>query len=172
MPAAFRTTRVVEFADTDMAGIIHFAAFFRYMEAAEHEFLRSRGLSVAWRDAASDPVGFPRVSASCDYRTPARFQDVLDIAVTPARVGRKSVTYEFEFTRQGEPIARGQITAVCCRTTPDHGCPMAPGRRRYQRYRVHMRADARNTGVRSPGWRRATTASWAGGRYRTWWVFT
>src|SRR5213078_989612 len=46
MPAVFRTTRRVEFADTDMAGIVHFANFFRYMESAEHEFLRSHGLSV------------------------------------------------------------------------------------------------------------------------------
>ena len=46
MPAPFRTTRRVEFADTDMAGIVHFANFFRYMEAAEVEFLRARGLSV------------------------------------------------------------------------------------------------------------------------------
>src|SRR5215831_6794970 len=47
MPEPFRTQRRVEFADTDMAGIVHFANFFRYMEAAEVEFLRSRGLSVA-----------------------------------------------------------------------------------------------------------------------------
>ena len=43
----FTTTRRVEFGDTDMAGIMHFANFFRFMEAAEPDFLRSLGLSVA-----------------------------------------------------------------------------------------------------------------------------
>ena len=36
----FQTTRRIEFGDTDMAGIVHFANFFRFMEAAECEFLR------------------------------------------------------------------------------------------------------------------------------------
>ena len=47
MTEPFRTTRRIEFADTDMAGIVHFANFFRFMEAAEVEFLRARGVSVA-----------------------------------------------------------------------------------------------------------------------------
>jgi acyl-CoA thioester hydrolase len=46
MPEPYRTTRLVEFHDTDMAGIMHFASFFVYMESAEHELLRSMGLSV------------------------------------------------------------------------------------------------------------------------------
>ena len=46
MPTPFHTSRFVEFSDTDMAGIMHFSAFFRYMEAAEHELLRSLGFSV------------------------------------------------------------------------------------------------------------------------------
>src|SRR5947208_2013483 len=63
MTAPFRTTRRVEFADTDMAGIVHFSAFFRFMESAEHEFLRARGLSVVL-DWDGEHLGFPRVAAS------------------------------------------------------------------------------------------------------------
>jgi YbgC/YbaW family acyl-CoA thioester hydrolase len=111
----FSTTRRVEFGDTDMAGIMHFANFFRFMEVAETEFLRARGLSVAWHDAGQR-VGFPRVSASCDYVKPARFEDVLEIGVTLERIGSKSVTYRFDFTRGGEAIAVGRMSAVCCRS--------------------------------------------------------
>ena len=42
----FTHQRQVEFAETDMAGIVHFANFFRWMESAEHAFLRSLGHSV------------------------------------------------------------------------------------------------------------------------------
>ena len=79
MAATFRTTRLVEFGDTDMAGIVHFARFFEYMEAAEHALLRSLGLSVVM-DWEGEPISFPRVSASCDYFRPARFEDLLTIA--------------------------------------------------------------------------------------------
>ena len=114
----YHTTRRIEFADTDMAGIVHFANFFRFMEAAEVEFLRARGLSVhmVWEDL---PLGFPRVSASCDYLRPVFFEDVLDSAVTLENLGRKSVTYAFEFSRGGTVIARGRLASVCGRVRED-----------------------------------------------------
>ena len=112
--AVFRTTRRIEFGDTDMASIVHFSNFFRFMESAECEFLRTRGLSVKM-EWEGETIGFPRVSASCDYVSPARFEDVLDVAVTIARIGAKSVTYAFEFTRGSERIALGKVTSVCCR---------------------------------------------------------
>jgi YbgC/YbaW family acyl-CoA thioester hydrolase len=116
----FTTTRRVEFGDTDMAGIVHFANFFRYMESAETEFLRSRGLTVSWRDELGK-IGLPRVSATCDFFKPARFEDVLTIAVTVEKVGTKAVSYRFDFSNErGEPVAVGRITAVLCRTVaPD-----------------------------------------------------
>jgi acyl-CoA thioester hydrolase len=119
-PIVFRTTRRIEFADTDMAGMVHFANFFRFMESAEVEFLRSRGLSVSlpWE---GQRIGFPRVSAACDYLKPARFQDLLDVAVSIERIGSKSVTYGFEFTKDGAAVARGQVCSVCCRVLEDHG---------------------------------------------------
>jgi acyl-CoA thioester hydrolase len=114
----FRVSRRVEFHDTDMAGIVHFSNFFRYMEFAEREFLRVRGISftLPWE---GEHLGFPRVSATCDYIRPARFDDLLDIAVTIDRLGEKSVTYAFEFTRGSEVLARGKVTSVCCRVGSD-----------------------------------------------------
>jgi acyl-CoA thioester hydrolase len=114
MGTAFVTSRRVEFADTDAAGIMHFAAFFRLMEQAEHELLRSVGLSVVASDVEG-PIGWPRVNARCDFQSPAHFEDVLTIEVRVARLGEKSVTYRHQFTRDGALLATGEITAVCCR---------------------------------------------------------
>ena len=113
MAGPFHTTRIVEFSDTDMAGIVHFAAFFRFMEAAEHAFLRSLGLSVVM-EWEGQKVSFPRVSAACDFLRPARFGDELTISVDVEKVGRSSVTYAFGFTKGHEEVARGRITAVLC----------------------------------------------------------
>ncbi len=120
MATGFTTTRRVEFGDTDMAGIVHFANFFRYMEAAETDFLRSRGLSVSWLDGDTR-YGFPRVSTGCDFQKPAKFEDVLTVAVTIEKIGRKSLSYRFDFTRGDDAIAVGRITSVFCRAGgPDH----------------------------------------------------
>jgi acyl-CoA thioester hydrolase len=121
MAVPFRISRRVDFCDTDMAGIIHFSNYFRYMEYAEVAFLRARGLSVVMI-SASEPVSFPRVSASCDFLHPVRFDDVVEITVRVERVGRKSVTYAFDFSHDGNEVARGRISAVCCRMNPGgHG---------------------------------------------------
>jgi acyl-CoA thioester hydrolase len=115
----FSVQRLVEFADTDMAGIVHFASFFRYMEAAEHAYLRACGLSVftTWE---GQKITFPRVSASCDFVRPARFEDVLDIEVGVEKIGRTSVRYGLLFSHDGEKVAQGQITTVLCRVRDDH----------------------------------------------------
>lgn len=110
----FITTRRVEFGDTDMAGIVHFSQFFRYMEAAETDFLLARGLTVAWEEGGVR-YGFPRVAAACDYSRPARFGDILSVTVTVERIGNKSVTYRHEFAASGTPVAVGRITVVYSR---------------------------------------------------------
>ena len=117
--STFRTSRIVEFSDTDMAGIVHFAGFFRFMEAAEHAYLRACGLSVygPWQ---GQTITFPRVSATCDFAKPARFQEELTIEVGVDRIGRTSITYGFAVFRAEEELARGKITAVLCRVRDDH----------------------------------------------------
>jgi acyl-CoA thioester hydrolase len=109
----YRTRRRVEFADTDMAGIVHFARFFVFMETAEHEFLRALGTAV---NLAVDgrTIGWPRVAAACDYLSPARFGDELDISLQVLRKGTTSLTYGFEIARAEVPVARGRVTTVCC----------------------------------------------------------
>lgn len=120
MASPFTVTRRVEFGDTDMAGIVHFPNFFRYMEAAETSFLRARGLSVSWFQDGTK-YGFPRVSVACDYQRPARFEDELAIAVTLEKVGRKSVTYRFDVSHAGQPVAVGRMTAVFARSDQKGG---------------------------------------------------
>lgn len=118
MHPSFQVQRRVEFCETDAAGIAHFSAFFQYMEQAEHALLRHLGLSVNWRDDEGT-IGWPRVHAECDYVGAVKFEDLLDVSVCVERLGDKSVTYAFEFTLSQRPVARGKVTAVCCRIVHD-----------------------------------------------------
>jgi len=121
MPYEFRLKRRVEFAETDMAGIVHFSNFFRYMEMAEHEFLRSLGLSVH-ACIEGRVVAWPRIHAECSYQAPARFEDELEIVLSVRQKRTKSVTYDFSFLKDGEKrIATGTVTAVCATLDPVTG---------------------------------------------------
>ncbi len=117
MAAEFRLTRRVQFAETDMAGVLHFANYFRYMEEIEHAFWRSLDLSVYLRDREPH-ISWPRVAVQCDYSTPLRFEDEVELCMKITNVGTKSLGYEVEFLHRGERCALGKITAVCCVTGP------------------------------------------------------
>lgn len=113
----FRTQRRVEFADTDMARIVHFSRFFDFMEAAEHEFVRSLlgdGRQVHFEHEGHE-IGWPRGRVQCEFHSPARLGDVVDIRVRVVRKGSKSLTYRFDLSVEGRRVAVGQITAICCR---------------------------------------------------------
>lgn len=114
----YTTQRIVEFSDTDMAGIMHFASFFHYMESVEHEFLRSLGLSI-YTKVDGDSISFPRVSAKCDFQSPAMCEDVLDAVLVVKRIGRSSLTYRIDFQHDHRPVATGEVTCVCCRIFHD-----------------------------------------------------
>jgi len=117
MPYEYKTKRKIEFADTDLAGIVHFARFFVFMETTEHEFLRSLGTSVSTQ-LDGENIGWPRLSASCEYLSPLRFEEEVSIHLTVWRKGRKSMTYRFLFKKDDEVVARGQMSSVCCICNP------------------------------------------------------
>jgi acyl-CoA thioester hydrolase len=118
MPYEFKMRRRIEFAETDLAGIVHFSNFFRMMEATEHAFFRSLGFSIHSHDDDDEPgkaLGWPRASASCDYLRPLRFEDEVDIQLLVADVRNRSIRYEFIFRKaaDGSEVARGTMAAVC-----------------------------------------------------------
>ncbi len=117
MSAEYRTTRRIEFADTDMAGIAHFSRFIVFMEAAEHEFLRSLGLSVHLHHAG-DIISWPRLKTSCEYFRPVYFEDLLDIHLQIVHRGNKSLGYQFDFYKGEDHIARGELKVACCICNP------------------------------------------------------
>ena len=74
----YRFRRRVQFYETDVAGIVHFSWFYRYMEEAEHALWREAGLSIHPHDSE---IGWPRVSASFDFHRALRFEDEFDVEV-------------------------------------------------------------------------------------------
>jgi YbgC/YbaW family acyl-CoA thioester hydrolase len=108
----FSITHRVQFYETDMAGVVHFANYFRWMELVEHDFLRSLGLSVMMTHEAVD-IGWPRVACSCEFFKPARFEDEITLKLRITKVGGKSLSYDVDFYKGDELLAQGKLTSVC-----------------------------------------------------------
>jgi YbgC/YbaW family acyl-CoA thioester hydrolase len=98
-----------------MAGIVHFSNFYRYMEEAEHAFLRSRGLRIKVEQPDGSVVGWPRVRGTCSFVSPAFYEDELEIEVRIDRRGVKSLTLGFVIRRGAQQLATGELKTVCCR---------------------------------------------------------
>lgn len=113
-PCHFRMDRRVQFAEVDMAGVMHFSNYFRMMEEVEHAFYRSMGLSIMMRDADAE-IGWPRARVSCEYLAPVRFEDIVELRLRVTHIGTKSVGYEIDLLKDGEMIASGTVRKVCCR---------------------------------------------------------
>jgi len=122
MASFFETTRRVEFCETDMAGIVHFANFYRWMEQVEHDFFRSLGLSIVRHLPDGSTIGWPRVTANCRFESPARYEDILTLRLTVSRLGVKSITYDVAIRNGDRSVARGSMKTVCCVVRP--GLPM------------------------------------------------
>lgn len=118
MPSEYRLKRRVNFYETDMAGIVHFSWFFRYMEEAEHAMWREAGLTIA----DGPGVAWPRVEASFEYHRPLRFDDEFEVHLRIVGKDAQTIHYEGMVTIGEIRIATGRIAVRCVSRKP--GEPM------------------------------------------------
>ncbi|OLC50995.1 MAG: hypothetical protein AUH43_03675 [Acidobacteria bacterium 13_1_40CM_65_14] len=111
----YRFRRRVQFYETDVAGIVHFSWFFRYMEEAEHALWREAGLSIHPPDS---DIGWPRIATSFEFVRPLRFEDEFDVHLRVAEMTKKTIRYECTLTKNDEKIASGSMTIACVRKKP------------------------------------------------------
>jgi acyl-CoA thioester hydrolase len=80
----------VGFSDTDAQGIVYYGRYLPYFDLARVEY--HRHLKLLQVDGQHEPV---MRASEIDYVAPARFDDLLEVFVRLARIGRTSTTYEF-----------------------------------------------------------------------------
>lgn len=107
MPYHFSTEVRVRLPETDAMGIAFHGSFFTYFDVGRMDYLRNLGLTEANRPTK----GFSNVvvHASCDFKSPARFDDPLVIHVRISEIGRTSFRFEFEIRnkRENRLVAEG-----------------------------------------------------------------
>lgn len=101
----------VFYEDTDMAGIVYHANYLRYIERARSDWVRSLGNDQnAMRDAGIVWV-VRRIEA--DYISTAKFEDQLMVETSIASMTNVRLVMDQLVTREGRPIFRARVTAVC-----------------------------------------------------------
>jgi YbgC/YbaW family acyl-CoA thioester hydrolase len=105
----------VRWSETDTAGIAHFTSFFVYFEVAEQKLFREvLKINPRNRFGPDRIVGLPRVEAYCQYFSPARLDDLLEVELNIASIDTKSITYEFSVQNKtsGKLSASGKVKIV------------------------------------------------------------
>jgi acyl-CoA thioester hydrolase len=110
----------VRFCETDLMGIVHHGSYPAYLEVARVEWLRRRG--VAYGEWAGRGLHLAVVEMSLRYRTPARFDDELDVEATLALVRAASMRFDYRAVRasDGALVAEASTLLAC---VDDQGAP-------------------------------------------------
>ena len=87
-PFKYSAIARVWFSDTDAQGIVYYGRYLPYFDHARTEYHRHLGR------VALDGRDFVMRASTVEYHAPARFDDLLEIFVRAARIGRTSTTYE------------------------------------------------------------------------------
>ncbi len=110
----FRTHRHVDWGDCDVAGIVFYPNYFRWMDAAFHEMTATLGF-----DQRTLPdhglFATPLLAASASFVLPVRFGTTLELAVSILRFGQSSFGVGYSFSDGSRAVAEGQEDRICVR---------------------------------------------------------
>ena len=119
----FHTTVRVRYAETDAQNVVYYANYLTYMEVTRWDYVRSLDLPGEvlqdfWQRHFT-------VEVTCSYKTPARFNDVLQLQARIPRIGNSSFDFEYVFSHQekGQLIATGKTVHVLLESDQEGGRP-------------------------------------------------
>ena len=111
MPSHQFRTRVY-YEDTDLAGIVYYANYLKFIERARTEWVASLGVDqMALRAAEGIVFAVRRVEA--DFLRPARFGDDLVVETRLLTLGGASIGLEQVIARDGDRVFAAIVTLVC-----------------------------------------------------------
>jgi acyl-CoA thioester hydrolase len=103
----------VRYAETDQLGVVYHANYFIWFEIGRVEYLRARGFSYREMEA-QDRCHIVVAEASCRYKAPARYDDVVTIRTRVTRRRGPILTFAYEAVRAGDQtlLATGETVHV------------------------------------------------------------
>ncbi len=105
----------VYYEDTDMAGIVYYANYLRYIERARSDWVREVGIDqLAMKDAG---VVFAVRKIEAEYIQPARYDDILEIRTTLQDLSPARMVMAQQVWRDDVLIFTATVLIVCIGST-------------------------------------------------------
>jgi acyl-CoA thioester hydrolase len=102
----------VYYEDTDLAGIVYYANYLRYIERARTEWIRDLGIDQTRLRTEAGMVFAVRKLAA-DYLRPAHFDDVLTVTTSPRAISGARIVLAQEVWRGETRLFAAEVTLVC-----------------------------------------------------------
>ncbi len=120
---SFETRVRVRYADTDADGVVYYANYLVFFEAARVEWLRALGYPIT--RILEQGIILPVVEARIRYLRPARVDDLLTIRATLVSVGPASFAFDYEVAREdGLLLVTGWTRLAVCARDATRACAM------------------------------------------------
>ncbi len=84
----------VSYADTDQMDVVYYANYFVWFERGRIEYLRALGLS--YKEMEKQNLILPVMEASCSYKAPAHFDDLVVVKTMIKELGKSSISFTYE----------------------------------------------------------------------------
>lgn len=107
----------VRFADTDLQGIVFNGNYLTYYDVAWTEYFRAVGFQ--WKDLLALGVDTVLARTTMEFKSPARFDEILEVHTRVSKIGTTSLTFEFEIYPQGEDRLIGSATSLYVCVDPE-----------------------------------------------------
>lgn len=104
-----RTTVRVRYAETDQMGVVYYANYLVWFEIGRVEFIRQLGFDYKKMET-DDDVMLPVVEATCRYKAPAVYDDVILIETRVSSMRTSMLKFSYEVYRAGEVAADGTLS--------------------------------------------------------------
>ncbi len=105
----------VYYEDTDLAGIVYYANYFRFIERGRTEMLRAAGIDQMAMKADTGVV-FAVRKLTADFLAPAKMDDVLTVETEVASIGPARIDLEQRVICRSTTLFTSQVTLVCIGT--------------------------------------------------------
>jgi acyl-CoA thioester hydrolase len=123
LPFKFSAQSRVGFSDTDAQGIVYYGRYLPYFDAARVEYHRTLG--VLGMEIGEEGQEFVMRALTVDYHAPAVFDDLIEVYVRLARIGRTSATYELAAYRARDDVLMVTATQTLVLVDLDERRPVA-----------------------------------------------
>ena len=101
----------IYYHDTDAGGVVYYANYLKHLEEGRSEFCLSKGISMA--ESAKEGVIFPVVHLEIDYKSPARYGDIVRVYTRIEKLGFSSIHFFQEIKNKDVLLVRAKTVWAC-----------------------------------------------------------